>query len=35
MKSIGFSDKEEGKIWELLISILELGNIEFDDKAHK
>lgn len=35
MTNIGFSDKEQNKIWELLSSILELGNLEFDDSAHK
>jgi myosin heavy subunit len=35
MSSIGFSGKEQRKIWELLHSILELGNIEFDDSVHK
>lgn len=35
MKSIGFKEDEQNKIWILLCSILELGNIEFDDSVHK
>ncbi len=35
MKSIGFKESDENKIWILLCSILELGNIEFDDTVHK
>lgn len=35
MDNIGFTAEEKRKIWELLGSILELGNIEFDDTAHQ
>ena len=35
MDQIGFSKKEKDKIWQLLISILQLGNLEFDDKNHQ
>lgn len=34
MNRIGFTNNQQNKIWELLKSILELGNIEFDDKDH-
>lgn len=35
MKNIGFTDKEQTRMWELLSSILELGNVEFDDTVHR
>lgn len=35
MVNIGFSDQEQNKIWLLLSSILELGNLEFDDKKNQ
>lgn len=35
MTSLGFTDEEQKKIWKLLSSILEVGNLEFDDENHK
>lgn len=34
MEDIGFSEAEQGKIWELVWSVLELGNLEFKDTKH-
>lgn len=34
MVNLGFTDKEQNKIWQLLSSILEVGNLEFDDSVH-
>lgn len=34
MSRIGFTKEDQNKIWELLSSILELGNIEFNDREH-
>lgn len=34
MDEIGFSKEEQEKIWRLVLAILELGNLEFDDKMH-
>jgi myosin heavy subunit len=31
MNELGFTPEEQQKIWKMLISILELGNIQFDD----
>jgi myosin heavy subunit len=35
MDNIGFTTPESTKIWNLLSTILELGNIEFDDLSHQ
>lgn len=35
MKNIGFTDEEMNKMWALLCAVLELGNIEYDDKEHQ
>jgi myosin heavy subunit len=34
MTEIGFSIDEQNKIWALVLAILEMGNLEFDDKKH-
>jgi myosin-5 len=34
MTEIGFNKDEIDKIWSLVAAILELGNLEFDDKRH-
>jgi myosin-5 len=35
MNEIGFNKDEQNKIWVLLLAILDLGNLEFDDTNHK
>jgi myosin heavy subunit len=35
MDEIGFSKDEQNKIWMLLLAILDLGNLDFDDTNHK
>lgn len=34
MEEIGFTEAEQSKIWELVWSVLELGNLEFKDTKH-
>ena len=31
MKELGFEDDEQERLWKLLVTLLELGNFEFDD----
>jgi myosin heavy subunit len=35
MTEIGFSKEDQNKIWTLLLTILDLGNLEFDDTNHQ
>jgi myosin heavy subunit len=35
MEEIGFDKSDIDKIWKLILTILELGNLEFDDKRHQ
>ncbi len=34
MDEIGFKKEEQDKIWSLVMAILDLGNLEFDDVKH-
>ena len=31
MDELGFTEEEKQRIWKILITILELGNLQFDD----
>lgn len=35
MDEIGFSKNEQDKIWNILAAVLELGNLDFDEKKHQ
>ena len=35
MQQIGFSQDEQDKVWMVIAVILDLGNLEFDDKYHQ